>query len=64
MGLAHLLSRVTTPVFMSVVYFLILSPIGLAMRMFGRHPLGRYNEQSRWITRPEGSRRSTLSRQF
>jgi saxitoxin biosynthesis operon SxtJ-like protein len=39
MGLAHLLSRITTPIFMGVVYFLVITPIGLLMRLVGRKPL-------------------------
>jgi hypothetical protein len=39
MGLAHMISRVTTPIFMGVVYFVILTPIGLGMRLFGRRPM-------------------------
>jgi hypothetical protein len=39
MGLAHLISRVTTPIFMGVVYFVVLCPIGVGMRLFGRNPM-------------------------
>src|SRR6185295_3284434 len=33
MGLAHLISKVTTPIFMGVVYFLVITPIGFLRRM-------------------------------
>ena len=39
MGLAQALSKITTPVFMAVVFFLVVVPIGWLMRMFGRNPL-------------------------
>lgn len=39
MGLSHLLSKVTSPVFMGIVYFVVLAPIGLVMRLMGRNPL-------------------------
>jgi hypothetical protein len=39
MGLAHLLSKVTTPIFMGVVYFVVLTPISFAMRLVGRNPM-------------------------
>lgn len=39
MRLAHLMSRVTTPILMGVIYFLVLTPIGLALRLAGRNPL-------------------------
>lgn len=34
-----IMSRITTPVILGVVYFLVLSPIAFVMRMFGRDPL-------------------------
>jgi hypothetical protein len=39
MGLAHLLSRVTTPIFMGVVYFLVITPMGIVLRLFGKNAL-------------------------
>ncbi len=39
MKLALLLSKITTPIFMSIVYFIVITPIGLLMRAFGRRPL-------------------------
>lgn len=41
MGLGRLMSRVTTPVFMGIVYFLILTPIGWVMRLLGKNPVAR-----------------------
>ena len=39
MGLALVISRVTTPVIMGIVYFLVVTPIGLIMRAVGKNPL-------------------------
>ena len=39
MGLAHAISKVTTPIFMGIVYFIVIFPIGLGMRLFGRNPI-------------------------
>ena len=62
-GLA--ISVVTTPVFMAGVYFLVLTPTGLLMRLFGRNPLKPSRDAgSYWVSRPEGQRRSSLDRQF
>jgi hypothetical protein len=66
MGLAHLLSKVTTPIFMGVVYFLILAPIGLLMRLFGKDPMvHREGPHGYWGEReggtPDGAR---MERQF
>ena len=35
MGFALVLSKVTTPIFMGVIYFVVLTPTGFLMRMFG-----------------------------
>ncbi len=65
MGFAHLLSKITTPIFMGVTYFLVMAPIGLVMRAFGHKPLTREDTgDSFWVERPEGKRRSDLARQF
>ena len=36
-----LLSKITTPIVLGVVFFLVIFPIGLGMRLFGRDPLAR-----------------------
>ena len=66
MGFALLLSKVTTPIFMGIIFFLVMAPIGLLMRVLGRNPVVRQeNEGSFWVSRPEGPRRrSDLTRQF
>jgi hypothetical protein len=65
MGLAHAISRVTTPIFMGIVYFLVVTPIALVMRVFGYDPLqARASGSSRWRARDVDRRRSNLQRQF
>ena len=65
MALALAISRVTTPLFMAVVYFVVLTPVGLVMRLCGRRPLGRARHgESAWVERAEGARRGDLRRQF
>ncbi len=66
MGFAHLLSRVTTPIFMGVVYFLILTPTGGIMRLFGRNPIRRpLSEGSFWVRRPaRDGQRGKMEHQF
>jgi hypothetical protein len=66
MGLAHLLSKVTTPIFMGVVYFVIFTQIAVGMRLLGRRSLvHREHDGTYWIERdlakPEPSR---MKRQF
>ncbi|HET9947376.1 MAG TPA: SxtJ family membrane protein [Longimicrobiales bacterium] len=63
MALAHLISRVTTPIVLGIVYFLVISPTGLLMRMLGRNPMHHRPEgDSLWLTRSSG--RGTMSNQF
>lgn len=67
MGMALLISRVTTPIIMAILYFLVFLPIGLLMRTFGRNPLRRPGgaaASSFWVSRGPEASRSELSRQF
>jgi hypothetical protein len=65
MGFALLLSKVTTPIFMGIVFFVAITPIGLLMRLFGRNPVRHdARDGSYFITRPVGARQGNLSRQF
>jgi hypothetical protein len=41
MRFAVLLSRITTPIILGILYFLMITPMGLVMRMFGKDPMKR-----------------------
>ena len=65
MGLAHALSKVTTPIFMGLIYFVVLTPVGAIRRLFGHNTLVRDKGSTFWITREAGTgRHSDLERQF
>ncbi len=65
MGLAAALSIVTTPIFMGVIFFAIITPMGMLLRLFGKAPLAHDpKEPTRWHARAEGTRRSNMTRQF
>jgi hypothetical protein len=66
MGMAHAISKVTTPIVMGAVYFGVLTPVGLVMRLTGRNPLRHADAgDGFWKVRAEGSRQSgDLRRQF
>lgn len=65
MSLAHLLSKVTTPVFLGIVYFGVITPIGLLMAAAGRRPMRAVRGATTyWRAREASSRRSDLTRQF
>lgn len=48
MGLAHLISKVTTPIFMGIVYFIVVTPAGLIRSRGGRSPIHRERGKSQW----------------
>jgi Saxitoxin biosynthesis operon protein SxtJ len=63
MGLARVISRVTTPVFMGVVFFVVIAPVGVLMRLFGRNPIRhQLVNQSYWA--PPNQARGSLKNQF
>jgi len=65
MRLAHLISKVTTPIVMGLMYLLVLTPVGLLRRALGGDPMvHEAHEQSYWKPRPEGRRQGNLRRQF
>jgi Saxitoxin biosynthesis operon protein SxtJ len=65
MGLARILSKITTPIFMALIYFGVFTPMGVIRRLMGKNALVRRDAGTFWVTRqPGSSRRSDLSRQF
>jgi len=66
MKLAHAMSRVTTPLFMGIVYFVVLTPIGLLVRLLGRNPLAPpRNSGSGWVEHdPRSDAPDSMRRQF
>lgn len=60
--LAAAISKVTAPIMMGVTYFLVMTPIGLLMRLFGRNPL-RHRERNGGFWFKAGGR-SDLEDQF
>jgi hypothetical protein len=66
MALAHVISRVTTPIVMAVMYFVVITPSGIARRAFGGNPLVHADAAAGfWKPRPANGRRSkSMERQF
>lgn len=66
MKLALLISRVTTPVFMGIIYFVVLTPTGILRRTLGRNALVHRTDSTDggfWADRG-ASPRSSLERLF
>jgi hypothetical protein len=66
MGLALLLSKVTTPIFMGVIYFLVFTPVAIGMRLIGRRAMvHKEKDGSYWIEREPGKPEpAQMKRQF
>jgi Saxitoxin biosynthesis operon protein SxtJ len=65
MGLALAISKVTTPIVMGAIYFLVLTPSGLLARLLGHRPLSRPpGTVTYWHSRPAGARRGEMDHQF
>jgi hypothetical protein len=63
MGFALLISKVTTPLFMGIVFFLVIAPVGLVMRLLGRNPIKhKAINKSYWSSRSDA--RGDLTHQF
>lgn len=60
-GLA--LSKITTPIFMGIVYFVVITPIGILRRVIGRNTLVASGTTTVWATR-DLQASSDLNRQF
>jgi len=64
MAMAHAISKVTTPIFLSIVYFLVLTPSGFIRRLVSGTPLHRRRIKSGYWVPREGDVRSDMTRQF
>lgn len=64
MKMALAISKVTTPIFMGIVYFLVLTPTGLLMRLFGKKPIRHEPENGSFWKSTQASTQEGLRRQF
>ena len=66
MGLAKAISKVTTPLVLGILYYLVLTPSGLIRRILTKNPLVHpVNSGGFWVTREAGHRqRRDMERQF
>ena len=68
LALAVLLGRIVTPLVMGLIYFGLITPLGLLMRLTGKDPMQRRFDAAAstyWIERePPGPDPATMERQF
>ena len=65
--LGRLLHRVFSPLAMGIIFFLVVTPLALAMRLTGRDPMRRRFEPampSYWIRRDPALQLDTMKNQF
>ncbi|MEZ4416250.1 MAG: SxtJ family membrane protein [Gemmatimonadota bacterium] len=64
MRMAHAISRVTTPIFMGIVYYGVVTPVGAVMRALGRNPVKHQaKDGSYWVVKDQ-ERRGTMLQKF
>jgi hypothetical protein len=67
-ALGLLLSKITTPLIMSLLFFAVVTPVGMLMRAAGKDPLRlRFDRgaSSYWLARgADGERQTSMKRQF
>lgn len=64
MRLGNAIAKVTAPIIAGAMYFLILTPAGLLMRLFGRNPLRAPERDGGFWTPASSDGRSNLETQF
>lgn len=64
MAVGRGLSKVTTPIILGIVYFIVLTPTRLVLRLFGHQPLRQREREGSYWTRVESDGRSDLENQF
>lgn len=57
MKLGLLLSKITTPLILGIVFFLVIFPMGITMRLFGRDPMARRFDENVNSYRKESHKR-------
>lgn len=65
--IGHVLSWINTRILLGLVFFIILLPIGLIMRLFGHDPLrlkSKKGVKTYWLERQEGWTLKNFRRQF
>lgn len=61
LSLAKMIATVNTFVLLSIVFLLVITPLGLLRRLFGHNPLKAAPKHASWIPRQEPE---DLERQF
>jgi hypothetical protein len=66
MRLGFLLGKIISPIILGVIFFGLITPYGIVMRMFGRDELNlkKIKNKSYWINRSNISSQINFKKQF
>ena len=64
MGLAKVMSKVTTPLFLGVMYFLVFTPVGIVRRALGKSGLVRQPVNGSYYLKREHRASRSMDQQF
>ena len=64
MALAKVLSKVTTPIFLGVMYFVIFTPVGVIKRAFGGNQLVREPKEGSYFIKRERKVSGSMENMF
>lgn len=67
MRIGHVLGFINTRLILSVVFFVLITPIGLLLRLFGKDPLERRPQGGKvtyWQTKPPNDTHQSMKQQF
>jgi len=65
MKLGHLLGRITTPVMMFIIFAVLITPLGIVLRLLGKDPLNKkYDSLSSYRVKSQQTSREGLERPF
>lgn len=67
MRLGHLLGWINTRVILAVLFFFVVTPIGLALRLLGKKPFAtgfQLKRESYWSARPDEQKSHSMKNQY
>ena len=64
MALGLLISKITTPIFMGLLYFVAITPMGLVLRALGHRPLEAPAKDGSYWMKHESSSNHSMTRQY
>lgn len=67
MAIGHAVSKITNPIVLGIIFFLVVLPVGLLLRLSGKNPLRLKPDRlgtTYWVSRAEGQESTSFTDQF